>query len=628
LLAACVAFTAAHATDRNSQVTREDVEAWTDGFMSTALRTGEVPGAVVVVVKDGQVLFQKGYGYADVERRLAVDPQQTVFRVGSVSKLFTWTAVMQLVEQGKLELDRDVNEYLDFSIDAAFGKPITMRHLMTHTPGFVDTMKAAGPPDVKLLKSLGEYLKARQPRRIFPPGEVPGYSNYGVTLAGYIVERISGQRFEEYVDEHILGPLAMRSSSFHQPLPSPLAQRLAKGYKIAGAPPWYFEPINPVPAGALSATAADMARFMLALLANGELDGKRILREETARAMQEYNHSIVPPFAGMALGFQRMDRNGRRIVGHGGATAVFHCNLALYADEGVGLFIARNAGGNATAARLDDEFFERFTERYFPGGPLPELPATATAREHAQLLAGRYDGTRRFDSFLSALSVAGAGQLQLRPNPDGTLTFAGLGRPQVFREVSPFLWHEVNGPDRLTAQVKDDRVLAVRTERFPPIVVFQPVPWWKSSGWHAPMLVLSCIVLLFTVIAWPIAALVRKRFAAPPAVSGHEAVALRLVRTAGVVDLTFVAGWLVVILAGWQNIATFNPGLDPVLRLLQFLGLLAIAGVGIAVWHAWLAWRGPRGWAARAWSIVLVVACIEIVWFAFAARLMTITLDY
>ncbi len=118
---------------------REDLEAFLDGVLAAEMRSHSIASATVSVVKDGELFFAKGYGYADRESRRPVDPERTLFRPGSISKLFTWTAVMQLVEQGKIDLDADVNEYLtDFRIPDTFPEPITMEHLMTHTPGFED----------------------------------------------------------------------------------------------------------------------------------------------------------------------------------------------------------------------------------------------------------------------------------------------------------------------------------------------------------------------------------------------------------------------------------------------------------------------------------------------------------
>src|SRR5436190_1378916 len=197
------------------EMTAADVESFLDGIVPLQLKQSDIAGATISVVKDGKLLFAKGYGYADVQKKQPVSAQETLFRPGSISKLFTWTSVMQLFEQGKLDLDRDVNEYLDFRIPEAFGKPITLKNIMTHTPGFEEQIKdlftnKPGSPN------LGEYLKTHIPGRIYPPGTVPAYSNYATALAGYIVQRVSGRPFEDYVEENIIKPLNMTHSTFKQ----------------------------------------------------------------------------------------------------------------------------------------------------------------------------------------------------------------------------------------------------------------------------------------------------------------------------------------------------------------------------------------------------------------------------
>jgi len=244
--------------------TKADFETFLDALIPSQLRNRNIAGAVVSVVKDGQVLFQKGYGYADFKSKNPVLPDQTLFRPGSISKLFTTTAVMQLVEQGKLELDRDVNDYLDFAIPKTYPEPVTLRQLLTHTAGFEDTLKDLFVAHERDLKPLRAYLLNEMPARIFPPGKVPSYSNYGFTVAGYIVERVSGEKFERYIDNHILKPLRMTNSTFDQPLPPQLAPQMSKGYLNASKKPREFEFVQAAPAGALSTTAADMTRFMLA----------------------------------------------------------------------------------------------------------------------------------------------------------------------------------------------------------------------------------------------------------------------------------------------------------------------------------------------------------------------------
>src|SRR5580692_9762439 len=239
-------------------LTAEDVDAWLDGYMPYALNTGDIAGAVVAVVKDGKVLTERGYGFSDVEKRTPVDPKRTLFRPGSVSKLLTWTAVMQLVEQGKIDLDADINQYLDFKIPARDGKPITMRNIMQHTTGFEEQAKGIMSEDPNA-PGFEALLKQWVPHRVFAPGTTPAYSNYGASLAGYIVQRLSGEPFDEYVEKHIFVPLDMKHSSFRQPLPADLVPLMSKGYKLGSDEPHAFEIIGPAPAGSLASSAEDMA---------------------------------------------------------------------------------------------------------------------------------------------------------------------------------------------------------------------------------------------------------------------------------------------------------------------------------------------------------------------------------
>ncbi|MGH7720067.1 MAG: serine hydrolase domain-containing protein, partial [Gemmatimonadaceae bacterium] len=237
-----------------------EIEAFLDGMMAAHLDEKHVAGAVVSVVRNGELLFTKGYGFADHDKRAPVDPAHTLFRIGSVSKLFTWTAVMQLVEQGKLQLDRDVNDYIDFTIPATYPQPITLRHLLTHTPGFED--RGLGLFSPKRVPR-GEWLAENMPARVRPPGTFSAYSNYGTSLAGYIVERASGMPWEEYVERRILQPLGMRNTTAREPLPPALAPQMSGGYEWKGDRMGArdFEVVGAsAPAGSVSSTGADMAR--------------------------------------------------------------------------------------------------------------------------------------------------------------------------------------------------------------------------------------------------------------------------------------------------------------------------------------------------------------------------------
>jgi CubicO group peptidase (beta-lactamase class C family) len=262
------------------QLTKSDVDAWLDGYMPYAMATGDIAGAVVAVVKDGEIVTERGFGYADVASKRPVDPKLTLFRPGSVSKLFTWTAVMQLVEQGKLDLDTDVNKYLpaDFQVPPREGKPITLRNIMTHTAGYEEQIKniITENPETADYVTL---LKRWMPNRVFEAGTTPAYSNYATSLAGYIVERASGEPFFDYIDKHIFVPLDMKHSTFRQPLPKELEPLMSTGYVQASQPAKKFEMVGPAPAGALSSPGEEMAHFMIAHLQNGEYKGNRILKE-------------------------------------------------------------------------------------------------------------------------------------------------------------------------------------------------------------------------------------------------------------------------------------------------------------------------------------------------------------
>src|SRR5438132_6154131 len=259
------------------ELTSTDLEAFLDGMMPSQLQRENIAGAAISVVKDGKLIFAKGYGFSDVEKRTPVTADNTLFRPGSISKLFTWTSVMQLAEQGKLDLDKDVNEYLDFKIPPAYGKPITLKNIMTHTAGFEELGRDLFVSDAQHMHSLEQFLKHHTPDRIFPPGVVPAYSNYATALAGYIVQRVSGKPFEQYVQDNIYTPLNMQRSTFVQPLPDNFKPLMSNGYKKASEKAQPFEFVEAYPAGSVSTSAQDMCNFMIAHLQDGQFGDKRIL---------------------------------------------------------------------------------------------------------------------------------------------------------------------------------------------------------------------------------------------------------------------------------------------------------------------------------------------------------------
>ena len=602
-------------------LTREDVSAWLDGFMPYALETGDIAGAVVVVVKDGQVLFQQGYGYSDLEKRTPVDPETTLFRPGSVSKLFTWTAVMQLVEQGKLDLDADVARYIDFQIPARDGKPVTLRQIMTHTAGFEEQIRALIIEDPAKIVPLDQALKHWIPDRVHAPGSTPAYSNYATAIAGYIVQRVSGQPFDQYIAQHIFQPLGMQHSSFSQPLQPELLAKMSKGYARASegeAKPYEF--ISLAPAGSLASTGADMARFMIAHLQDGAFGDARILGADTARKMHSTGQASVGTLNRMMLGFYETSVNGHRAIAHGGDTQWFHSDLELFLDDGVGIFVSMNSSGRDGATRyLRGELVRQFADRYFPGTPAKAAGVSAEdAKLHAQQLAGTYESSRRPETtFLSLANLLGG--VKAYPNKDGTVSvsmdLSPAGAPRRWREVSPYLWQDVDSTDRMAVDVADGKVTRFAMEPYAPIMVFERLPWWRSPGLLLPLLGASLFVLLLTVIAWPVSALVRRYYHAPYRLTGADARAHRMIRITALMVLISMGAALGLVVGMLSNLSMTSTDSDWMVIAVRLLATIVLPiGAILALWNALTVLRSDRGVWARLWAVLLALACLVLLW--------------
>ena len=616
------------------QLTREDLEAWLDGFIPYAIRKGNIAGAIVVVVKDGQVLLQKGFGYADVDKKLPVDPEATLFRPGSISKLLTWTAVMQQVERGKIDLDADINQYLDFEIPPGpDGEPITMRNLMTHTSGFEEQVKELISEDPSRLRTIEATLKDWVPERIFKAGTMPAYSNYGTALAGHIVERTSGLSFDDYLDQNIFGPLGMTKSSFRQPLPDALMAGMAQGYKAATDKAQGYELINLSPAGSLAATGADMARFMIAHLQLGAFGDARILEEETAGKMQGTPLTVIPGVNRMLLGFYQTDTNGHRIISHGGDTQYFHSDLHLFVDHGVGYFISFNSSGkDGAVGPVREAFYRNFADRYFPGPAFEGTVDEATAKAHAAAVSGSYVASRRAESsFLSILNLLQPAKVV--SNEDGTISVTLLndlnGEPSKWRETSPWVWTRADGRSHLAAEVVDGRVVRVAPGWISPIIYLERSSGAKGVGWLMPALFASLAALALTVVAWPIAAILRRRYQRPLPFSGREAKAYRWVRIGALLSLAAVGGWIGTILLMFSKLELLTAGMDWVVLALHVLGTIAVfAGFALALWNLSVVWKAPKRRLAKVWAVVLVLATAVCVWVAVAYHLVGLGTNY
>jgi CubicO group peptidase (beta-lactamase class C family) len=605
-------------------LTLSDLEAWTDGYLPFAMQREDIAGAVVVVVKDGKILFKKGYGYANVDERLPVDPDTTLFRPGSVSKLLTWTAVMQQVERGNIKLDQDINSYLDFVIPPFNGRPITMRNLMTHTAGFQDSLKDLLVTNSVSPRPLGQFLKRQIPERIFPPGEVPAYSNYGTALAGYIVQRVSGQSFDDYIEREIFTPLDMSRSSFKQPLPTILRAKMSKGYWLGSEQPRPYEVFSTVPAGSMASTGTDMASFMIAHLQNGTYGKKQILQSATASEMHETPFTTISPKLNrMLLGFYEFNRNSRRIIGHDGDTRLFHSTLQLLPDDNVGFFISLNSMGRDNGAfAVRSALAEGFVDRYFPAPAVTGSVNESVAGQHASMMVGNYDGSRRADTtFTSIFNLAL--QVSIASDENNRLHSPAImganGQPRIFEEVSPFVWREVGGQMRLAAKVEGGKVVMWSVDPDSPSIVYIPTPVWRDASWIVPALAISLLLIFLAILGWPLGALVRRHYGATQTLQGRAAMSYRWLNAAGTAAALVMVGWLATVayMATTFNVAST---IDPWILVLHVLSIAVfpLAAV-LSVWNLWMTCTtrsGIRNGIAWFWAALLAGSSLTLLWVA------------
>jgi CubicO group peptidase (beta-lactamase class C family) len=613
------------------ELTKADLEPFLDGLLPAQLVSRDIAGAVIGVVKEGQVLLAKGYGYADFAAKTPVVADKTLFRPGSIAKLFTATAVMQLVEQGKLDLDRDVNDYLDFAIPKTYAEPVTLRRILTHTAGFEDTLKNLFVPTAQEMRPIRDYLLAAMPQRIFAPGTVPSYSNYGLTLAGYIVERSSGEAFEKYIATHILDPLHMTRSTFAQPLPPTLASLMSHGYLAAARGAQKFEFVPASPAGALSATATDMTRLMLAFLAEGTLDGATILKPETVRMMQARQFELHPALRAMGLIFTDYSMNGQRIVGHGGDTIYFHSDMILMPEARVGLFISYNSQGSRPGSGRA-EVIRAFVNRYFPDTEIPPVPVELkTTQAHGREVSGIYQGSRRGESTMLKLAAV-TGQIVVSSNANGILTIEGVQSPRGglkrWREIGPFLYREIDGPD-LIAFRRDGSGRVTDLLPSSPVFLAQRVTGLASKQLLLPVVGTSLAVLLLTLLLWPVAALIRRRYARPLFSRTHDRILYLLSRFICALQIAVVILFALPLSSANRNLGYLGDGLNPWLQAAHVAGWLATLGLIVLAIAAVKFWRATDlGWWARFHTPLLLLASIIFITFAWWTHLLSPSLKF
>ncbi len=463
---------------------------------------------------------------------------------------------------------------------------------------------------------------------LFAPGTVPAYSNYGAALAGYIVQRVSGEPFDRYIENHIFLPLGMQHSTFAQPLPERFEGMKSQGYRTASTPPQPYELVVTAPAGSVASTAADMARFMLAQLQLGRLGDYQMLDRPTAELMQSPSEPAPPGFGTLAHGFFHETRNGHTVIGHGGDTIFFHTEFELLPQEGVGIFYSFNSRGRDNAVYgLRKELLDQFLDRYFPTlrrrpNPRPWRPRRAMPNK----IAGRYQSSRRVEhGFMSVFYLLQ--QTVIGVDADGTRdpeeprtgggAFARSGAGCLAGD------RRNSRADRARGQRRQDRA-----RQRGPLVGAAGGARLSSGALNLGVLVGSFLVLALSLILWPVGYFVRRHYHRPLACA-LERVGRGLGCGGRCVRVLWLVGWVLAVLPllGPQY-DFYSSAHDPLIRTLQFAGVVLLALTAVALVSAGRLWRRqPSGWM-RLGNGLIAVGLLGLVWIGLVGGLISFRLNY
>lgn len=569
---------------------RAEVEAFIDGVMDAWMRDKHIAGVTVSVVRDGQILFAKGYGYADVAKRLPVDPERTLFRIGSVSKLFTWTGVMQLHEQGKLDLAQDVNAYIDFKIPATYPQPITLLDILTHTPGLEEDPRDLFTEDSAHIAPMSRWLPAHMPARVRPPATFASYSNWATGVAGYILERQGGEKtWDDYIEKRIFEPLGMTHSSSRQPLPAALRQDMSNGYEWKGGEfvPHKFEIVTgAAPAGSISASATDMANFMIAHLNKGALGTSRILGEQETELMHTRVRGHDPRIPGFAHGFYEQSSHGLRIIGHGGDTQWFHSDLSLIPSENVGVFMSTNTNTGSQISFL--AFLTAFLDHYYPES-IPVVAPKESDKAAVKRFAGEYVFNRmNFTTFVKVAALVGT--IPVKAMKDGTILVTTPFGDSRMVQVDSLLFRDVNTGTQMAFRADASGKITHGFYDAAPMMVMD-----KAEGLAAPsvhqMILGGGLFMFLAIILTAVVRFFIRNTPGRPRVDPSVASGRRALTWAGLLVLAFM-GILVSLVSNPEALLGTTPTLLKVGLAFPVLALVLL------LWGAWAMltqWRNGDG---------------------------------
>ncbi len=565
--------------------------------METYVNENHIPNAVMAIVTANGETFMKGYGKSSLHNGEPTDPEKHLFRTGSVSKIFAWTAVMQLYEKGLVDLDADINTYLDVDFNHRIlykgdEAPITLRHLLNHTAGFEDVLQNlfSFSPQPALREQLLDIV----PARIFPPGEVMAYSNWGTSLTGYIVECVTGLSFEDYVEQYIFEPLGMSSSSFRQPLPEDLKKNFVTAYRWVDGRfmEGHFEHMA-APAGGISTTARDMVLFLHAHLNGGENEHGRFMDASTLQIMHTNSFSYHPLTAGMAHGFLEWNKNGQHIIWHGGSSTVFDSGFYLLPESGLGLFFAYSGGSYTGHARIMNKFMDTF----FPQKVVHEKDYEPLLVKEIEQLEGFYQQSRMMRTSYDKMLNLVMGSLQLRATSENIIEFSLYDEDYIFEQVVPGVFRRVSEKSSYPFGPLDYLVVGKAPNGRPMLIVDGPMTFIKTRWYETPtfaaLIFVPSLFLAFTVLLFLIIRLVVKKVRRSVPAFSSETVIIN--RVMGFHAAAFLLSLILFMASAEphpvhqlpQSFFEPNPMFDLFIRLgLWIAGILSVALLVMMIWRA------------------------------------------
>jgi len=494
----------ANAASAGAGLDAQTLSQFVDGYMQHMVQSGQTVGATVAIVRDGRLLTLQGYGTADVTRGTPVRGGTTQFRIGSITKVLVWMAVMQQVEAGRLDLEADVNSYLQsFKLPSDFTAPITLRHLMTHTPGLEDNLVDLFVSGPRQVGELGATLAEGVPRRVRLPGSLTAYSNYGAALAGYLVTQVSGMSWDDYVEAHLLQPLGMRDSTTRQPVPQHIEATRARGYLpvLGGVQEQGFTYVPLAPAGSGTATAADIAKLMAELLNPND---SRVLSAESKTQLLGDAFVVDPQVNGMALGLYEMTlADGARAVGHDGNTILFNSRMVLWPRQRIGIFVSTNTLG---AEPVATELVELVASRMGLAGSRQALGDV----ENGAKYAGQYLTARRNHSnFSKLMGLVDIAQVEF-DREELSLLISDMSGTHHYRHVGGAAFQEVNGFTRVVFNPNPDGSQTLYFSNRP-MTAYTAAKLTESVAFNLALVLSWGVLSLGVLLIWPISSVTHRR---------------------------------------------------------------------------------------------------------------------